>query len=52
MKSGWLTEKTAAEVQKRYSDTIEAAIRKARAIRDCATAESHIPTATLTAVSA
>jgi len=52
MKSGWLTEKTAAEVQKRYSDTIEAAIRKARAIRDCATVESHIPTATLTAVSA
>ena len=27
---------TAAEVQKRYSDTIEAAIGKARATRDCA----------------
>ena len=27
---------TAAEVQKRYSDTIEAAISKARATRDCA----------------
>ena len=36
----WLSEKTAAEVQKRYLDTIEAAIGKARAIRDCATVEA------------
>ena len=40
MTSAWLTEKTAAELQKRYSYTIEAAIGKARAIRDCATVEA------------
>jgi hypothetical protein len=38
--SAWLTTKTAAEVQKRYSDTIEAAIGKARAIREPATMEA------------
>jgi hypothetical protein len=36
----WLSEKTAAEVQKRYLDTIEAAIGKARAIREPATVEA------------
>jgi hypothetical protein len=40
MKSAWFTEKTAAKVQKRYSDTIEAAIGKARATREPATVDA------------
>jgi hypothetical protein len=40
VKGAWFTEKTAAKVQKRYSDTIEAAIGKARATREPATVEA------------
>ena len=40
MKSAWFTEKTAAKVQKRYSDTIERAIAEAGRLRERVTVEA------------
>ena len=40
MKGAWFTEKTAAKVQKRYSDTIERAIAEAGRLRERVTVEA------------